>query len=346
MNDYKVFTHCLKIRQYFNKYLKYLEFNVLISKNTRKAYRIDFTQCMKSYLYFLHPFLSALQQRDFVDLSKKASFEKENTLSVDFEQIEELLSLLVRQSLKRWKNLSVSTKNRKYASLKACLSWMFKQNYTLRDLQYLVTLPKVPQALPVCLSVDEALVLISTIREELHLKEDNQRDFLLVLLLYGGGLRISEACSLRWEALNFYEKLIRIKGKGGSQRILALPNIVWDQLEALASRFLKNELGRKGEGLKGRVFSPSFSTRQAYLRVKFWGVKAGLAKPITPHVLRHSFATHLLNNGSDLRAVQELLGHKSLQATQKYTHLNLSHLSEVLEAHSPIKKINTSLSKP
>ena len=335
MNKYKTFIHCLKIRQYFSKYLKYLEFNALVSKNTLKAYRIDFTQCLKSYLYFLHPFLSSARQENFADLSKKMQFEgmlRDRKVSIEFRRIEELLLLLIKQSFKMWKDLSVSTKNRKYAALKSCLGWMFKQHYFERDLRNFIILPKVPQILPVCLSVDETSALISRVGREALLNEKNMRDFLLVLLLYGGGLRVSEACGLKWSAVDFYEKLIRIKGKGGGERVLALPDMVWDQLKTYASRC--KVTGHR----EGRVFPCSFSTRQAYLRVKFWGVKAGLAKPITPHVLRHSFATHLLNNGSDLRAVQELLGHRSLQATQKYTHLNLSHLSKVLETHSPIKK--------
>ena len=166
--------------------------------------------------------------------------------------------------------------------------------------------------------------LIDTIQKKAENKNKASYDLILVLLLYGGGLRVSEACYLRWEQIDFTNKTLLIKGKGGQERLSVLPNRVVKKL--------KNHQQKKGF-----VFH-NLSPRKAYDRIQYWGIKAKLNKPLSPHVLRHSFATHLLTSGSDLRSIQELLGHQSLAATQKYTHLELSHLAHVLKSKHPLHK--------
>jgi len=185
-----------------------------------------------------------------------------------------------------------------------------------------ISVPNVPQRIPHYLSVDEVFHLVETIQNEAHKKKEIQQDLLLVLLLYGGGLRVSEACRLQWKYIHLMHKTLLIKGKGGKERQIILPDIV--------VRKLKNH-----QKQKGFVFQ-KLSPRKAYDRVRYWGFKAQLHKPLSPHILRHSFATHLLVSGSDLRSIQELLGHQSLTATQKYTHLQLSHLTHVLDSKHPL----------
>ena len=145
----------------------------------------------------------------------------------------------------------------------------------------------------------------------------------LFFLLYGGGLRVSEACHLASNAINWESRVLKIKGKGGKERLAALPRRAFLHLEPLRGN---------GPYLFGAAPLPA---RKAYTMIRRLGRRAGLMKPLNPHALRHSFATHLLLGGSDLRVLQELLGHKTLAATQKYTHLDLAKLSETIENHHP-----------
>ena len=142
-------------------------------------------------------------------------------------------------------------------------------------------------------------------------------------------MRVSEACALKWSDVNWTQKHLRILGKGSKERLVVLPQSIWKLLED-AKTLQKDTQTNK------RIFS--FSTRTAYEKVKSWGKKAKLLKPLNPHALRHSFATHLLADGTNLRTLQALLGHSSLQATQKYTHLNLEQLAQTLKERHPLGK--------
>ena len=129
---------------------------------------------------------------------------------------------------------------------------------------------------------------------------------------------------------NLQSRNIRAGNRGGGESPLT-----YDKHNLQGSNKGAEE-SRRSNPLCGRVF-PGLAVRQAYEIVRRWGQRAGLSKPLSPHVLRHSFATHLLSSGSDLRTLQELLGHRSLSATQKYTHLQLSHLNRLLESYHPLR---------
>ena len=326
--DYKIFIHCLKIRHYVYKYLKYLEFNKIVSFHTLKAYRIDLRQFLTFYTATFSSSLSTVQKKQLSDLShNETTFLKKSDLNlINSTFLTALLEKHIKMSFKRWAKFSPATQNRKYACVKSFLKWLFIEGLIDKDLQAQIRLPQVPLRLPYYLSVDEALYLVKTVQKEKKLNNtsEKQRDLILILLLYGGGLRVSEACALKWKQVDFAGGILRIKGKGGKQRLCALPELALSELK----RYRQNS---------GFVFE-KLSSRKAYNIVKHWGKKAGINKPISPHVLRHSFATHLLNSGSDLRALQELLGHESLSATQKYTHLQMSHLAKILETRHPLKR--------
>ncbi|MEQ1724112.1 MAG: tyrosine-type recombinase/integrase, partial [Pseudobdellovibrio sp.] len=153
----------------------------------------------------------------------------------------------------------------------------------------------------------------------------------LFLLLYGGGLRISEACNLKWSDINFKEKRILILGKGNKERYAVLPSFCMDHLNAMF---------KKRESKNTYVFGDNpLNTRTGYEYIRTIGASAGLMKPLHPHSLRHSYATHLLTSGTNLRTLQTLLGHESLQATEKYTHLSVDHLARLIEQTHPLRKI-------
>jgi site-specific recombinase XerD len=180
----------------------------------------------------------------------------------------------------------------------------------------------VPTKVPHFLSLDEALALVQSLKKRRDTLRD--RDLALTLLLYGGGLRVSEAANLRWSDVDLHERLIRVKGKGGKERVVAIVRLLAEALSRLAKD------GRYVFGEK------PFSTRSAYEVIRRAGVAAALLAPLHPHALRHSFATHMLSSGTDLRVLQELLGHESLVATQKYLHLSIENLARTMEHNHPL----------
>lgn len=254
-------------------------------------------------------------------LDLKQAFDYEN--NSDSLSEEDLLQK-ARAAFNGWAHLSLASRNRKAATLKSFFSWAFDEELTVRDLSFQITAPKVPKKLPHFLSVDEVLSVLKTFE---GMDAAPLREKVLFLLLYGGGLRISEACALKWTDIHWPQKVFRIKGKGSKERVVALPQLT---LEVLTK-------WRKEAGDEDFVFGASpLNTRTAYEMVRKSGQRAGLLKPLHPHALRHSFATHLLSSGANLRVLQELLGHESLQATEKYTHLGIDHLARTMESLHPL----------
>ena len=367
-SDYIVFIHCIIIRYFACKYLKYLEFNKLFSPNTIKSYCIDLRQFLISDSPRFLASFSTVQKNGFFNLSQneknyskkpECAFLRENFINphLKTQNLTHILEKKLKPGLRSWANLSPASRNRKGAVVKAFLKWMFAKGWIDKDLQTLVRLPSLPQKLPVYLSVDEALCLVQTVQKAFLAKKgwEHQRDLILILLLYGGGLRVSEACQLTWKQVDWNKKVLRIKGKGGKQRLVALPDRVLKALKGipksarakkdkpvlsypLSKASLKTTSKTKIKSHLKHHNLNQLAERKAYDIVKHWGQKAGLAKPLSPHVLRHSFATHLLSSGSDLRTLQELLGHSSLVSTQKYTHLHISHLAKLLEKNHPLRR--------
>ena len=347
MLDLKLFHSCLVFRQYIYKYLKYIEFNKNLAKNTLRSYCIDLSQLLINYNPAIGDFFSKKGWSVYIDLSQDSSiFTTKSDLFSDivsqsafFLPQQKLLARqvedLIKYSFKKWASLSPASRNRKYACLKAFLSWLFNQGGVSENIQSWIQLPRIPQRIPYYLSVDEALHLVKFIQQRQAAASSSRvqnsdaisRDLLLVLLLYGGGLRVSEACSLKWSQVDIEGACLRILGKGAKQRLVSVPQVTLAEL-----------VRQKPNSKASWYVLKGLATRQAYEIVRNWGRLAGLSKPLSPHVLRHSFATHLLNSGSDLRTLQELLGHRSLSATQKYTHLQMSHLNQLLESCHPLCK--------
>jgi len=280
------------------QFLKHLELVESCSPHTLRAYKLDLQQAFEKYF--------------------AAKFEPEKYIE------------LCRIAMSSWARLSTNSRNRKLGSLKSFTGFLFDQGLTSEDLRVFLQGPKSQQKLPHFISVDEAISLLKQIKSERDLAKDEatrlliSRDYLLVLLLYGGGLRVSEACELKAKNILFEKNIIRIRGKGNKERLVALAPIVMKELKAAT----KNENSIWGE--------LELTTRKAYERVRYWGQRAGITTPLHPHALRHSFATHLLSSGANLRSLQELLGHRSLTATQKYTHISTHQLSEMMEKHHPL----------
>lgn len=279
------------LRDLIPKFLKYMENIKSSSAHTLKAYALDLSQ----------------------------TFAQTPVLS------EPEILPICHQAQLGWADLEPSSRNRKTAVLKSFLGYLFDQKLLPTDLRHQLKAPKVPKKLPHYISVDEVLAVIQSFRSG----EAPQNERVLFYLLYGGGLRISEACHLRWIDIQWDQRTLRILGKGGRERLVVLPAQALESLRALRSK--EDPLYVWGE--------KPLDARVGFGWIRGLGQKAGLLRPLNPHALRHSFATHLLSSGANLRTLQELLGHASLTATEKYTHLTVDQLARTLEKHHPLKKV-------
>lgn len=276
-----------------DKFLKYLENIKSSSPHTLRAYRRDLSQALEGV----------------------------NNLQNFCDRIPELQL--------RWKALSPASRNRKAATLKSFCVYLFEQKVIDEDWSRRVFSPKVPNKLPHFISVDEALTLLQ------FLKKDPRPQMFevetLFVLLYGGGLRVSEACRLRYLDIDPHQRVLRILGKGNKERLVAIPA----QAMALLEKRRKQSVQPARDFIWGEK---PLSTRKAYEWIRRLAIEAGLLRPLHPHALRHSFATHLLSGGANLRSLQELLGHSSLVATQKYTQVSMDDLARTLERSHPLSQ--------
>lgn len=193
-----------------------------------------------------------------------------------------------------------------------------------------VKAPRAPKRLPQALSPDDAVRLVSVQDDS----DPGLRDRALFELAYSCGLRVSELTGLDLDAVDAKAGEVRVTGKGSKTRIVPVGA---PALAALAAWLpIRARLARKGEnalfvGAAGRRLTP----REVQRRIKRWATAAGLTIDVHPHMLRHSFASHVLQSSGDLRAVQEMLGHASITSTQVYTHLDFQHLAKVYDAAHP-----------
>ena len=190
--------------------------------------------------------------------------------------------------------------------------------------------PKGKKKLPATLDVDQTKTWVEVDTEA----ELGVRDAAMLELFYSCGLRLSELCNLRWQDIHFQSSELRALGKGQKTRLLPIGTMAL----AACQRWL-SELQASGTALKyvfpGRAADSAISPRAVQMRVKLLAQRQGLWQRTYPHLLRHSFASHLLESSGDLRAVQELLGHADIRTTQVYTHLNFQHLAQVYDQAHP-----------
>ncbi len=304
-------TKNVQISEEIYNYLKFMKNIQSSSDHTIRAYMLDLEQIF-SFSRFL-----GLSQPDLI--KSAGSGEPEPMLG------EKDLLNSARAAFDRWRHLSASSKHRKIATLKSFLGWLYDNNRIESNLSDQFVCTKIPKRLPDFISVDEVMAVLQSFQQAdapAHLAAEKT----LFLLLYGGGLRVSEACALRWKDISWTNSCLRILGKGQQERLVILPPMSMHQLK-------KIKIQSQGDYIFGEN---ALNTRTAYEWIRQRGLKAGLLKTLHPHSLRHSYATHLLSSGANLRTLQELLGHKSLQATEKYTHIGIGQLAEMMEARHPL----------
>ncbi len=309
----------LEASQEIDNYLKYMQNIKTCSPHTVRAYKKD-----------LDGFFAPVKS------SKSTTYDLRTYFST------QLLDL---------GGLSLASRNRKTGTLKSFLNWLYETRKIDSALSELYHSPKVPRKIPHFISFDEVsgcLQFLSNratpIKEFEELQHRQQR--LLFLFLYGAGLRISEACQLKVKDVNEFDRKILIRGKGAKERIVVCPEFVWDEWIHYRN-YVKSRLTsvpNKYEFVFFRYQDENFSDepineRTGYGWIRSIGAQSGLTQSLNPHALRHSFATHLLNSGANLRVIQSLLGHSTLAATEKYTHLNLSQLYQTMEKAHPLGKL-------
>ncbi|WP_456433085.1 site-specific tyrosine recombinase/integron integrase [Thermosulfuriphilus sp.] len=232
---------------------------------------------------------------------------------------------------------SRATVMRRAATLKSFFSFLRRRRVISHNPARGLKLPRQRRSLPGYLTVDEVFALLD--HPEKKQRRFSLRDQAILELLYGTGLRVSEVSGLNLEDISFEPGLVRVYGKGGKERLVPLGKT--------AQKALKDWLKERGLYLKDPKERALFlncrgrrlSARSIHRLVRKRGRQAGIHRPLHPHLLRHSYATHLLEGGADLRAIQEMLGHSSLATTQRYTHLDLRHLMAIYDdAHPRARK--------
>jgi tyrosine recombinase XerC len=229
------------------------------------------------------------------------------------------------------KGVSARTLERKVASLKSFFKFLVKRGEIATNFADLISSPKRDKMLPVVLEKNEIIEMLVSLSENSILEIRNKT---IVLFLYATGLRVSELTGLNVSDVDYREGFVRVTGKGGKERIVPSG----DKAKSVLLKYLayrKELLKKETPALFLTKNGNRISARMVGNIVKECAKNLAVSKDIHPHTLRHSFATHLLENGANIRVIQELLGHSSLSTTQIYTHLSIDKLKESYEKHHP-----------
>ncbi len=303
----------MKTLNLFETFISYLEFEKEFSKNTIESYKNDLED-FKEYLDLIN--------KTPEDTDKKDAFN--------------YLIFLSKKKLKP------SSLRRKISAIRSFYKFLIKEELIKKDPTVDLTFPKNEKRLPQVLTIEEIEKLINIIDNK---TVKGKRDKAIIELLYSSGLRVSEILNLKINDLDFENNYLKCFGKGSKERIVPFGELaktyIIDYLKERERLKIDSELlfvNKKGEKLLRQHINNL---------LRIYSKKAKLKKNVHPHMLRHSFATHLLERGADLRSVQELLGHVDISTTQIYTHLTKDYLREIYLSTHPLwrkndKKSNTS----
>ena len=287
------------------------------SAHTIRNYRIDLNQ-----------FSDFLVQRN----ESSGSEDTPSTLeSIDFLTIRDYLGSLYS----RYKRTTIA---RKLSALRSFFTYLEKSGLRMANPAADISTPRLGKYIPTYLPVDEMFRLLAGPDRG---KPLGLRDLAMMEVFYSCGIRAGELAGLNGSSIDFEQRLIRVIGKGNKERIVpigkAALKAVRDYLKAMQPLREKTRDKAQDDPLFINFRGGRLTVRSIGRIIKKYGMKCGLMAEISPHTLRHTFATHLLDGGADLRSVQELLGHASLSTTQKYTHVSLDRLMEVYDKAHPRK---------
>lgn len=273
----------------------------------------EFTTCT-SYLYDIYKYMEYLESINITDYSK-----------INKDIIESYLKKLDDEEY------SIYSVVRKISSIKKFNHYLSKK-HNITDISNKIDVPRFYKKLPNILSIEEVDKLLDFDLND----EFDYRNKAMIELMYCAGLRVSELVNLKLEQIDINNKIVRIYGKGNKERIVPLGDVAIKYLSIYINEY-RNSM-KKGY-ITDNIFLNNHGkaiSRHGFIYIlKNISKSQGITKEITPHMLRHSFATHLLNNGADLRSIQIMLGHENLTTTQIYTHVNNTFLKENYDMYHP-----------
>ncbi|RKY63370.1 MAG: tyrosine recombinase XerC [Candidatus Latescibacterota bacterium] len=290
----------MKMKQLLKKFLDYLSLQKNCSSNTLRGYRRDIFQFI-----------------NFLKKNKINSFK-----SISYQDLLSYLGYL------RNYGYSETTIGRKVASLKSFFKFLSARKIIKSNPVALLSSPKKPDRLPDFLTLEEVEKILNIPSEK---NWQSLRDKAILELLYSTGIRVGELTSLKIGDIDFFQELIKVKGKGKKERIVPIGRYA---LKALIE-YIERRPNKKEKNVFLNKYGKPLSERSVERIIDKFSKKAGIGKKITPHTFRHTFATHMLDRGADLRTVQELLGHERITTTQIYTHLTVEKLKEFYNKTHP-----------
>ena len=293
------------MKEFVDTFLNYLSVERGLSRNTIVSYQGD----LKNYLGFL-------RNRNIETLSKATR--------------DDIINFMLYQKDRR---LSANSIARRLAAIKVFYRFLVRERLLKNDVTSLIESPKLWQKIPQTLSLNEVESLLSqpNIRDTQGI-----RDRAILETLYATGMRASEAVNLKVDGLNLDIGFLRCIGKGSKERVIPLGRKAIMSLKRYLDITRPKLLKRKeSEFLFLNRFGKKISRQSLWKIIKKYARQARIKKPIRPHILRHSFATHLLERGADLRSVQEMLGHANISTTQIYTHINKERLKTIHRLFHP-----------
>ena len=318
------------MNEHLRAFLQFLRLNRNASPHTVRAYESDLSQ-----------FLA------FVAIGQGVKRSQLRPSQLDRSAIRGFLAELHRAGHSR------ATAARKLAAVRTFLRHLRREELIEDDPGSLVSTPKRDVRMPAHLSEREIDALIGAAPDDTPL---GRRDRAILELFYASGLRLSELCGLDLDDVNLGAKMVRVLGKGGKERIVPFNTSAATAIRTYLKdrEVLVRQEGRDGKRFRSRPSRPSRPSSPLFVNfrggrltvrsidrlVRRWAAASSAPVGISPHALRHSFATHLLQRGADLRAIQELLGHARLSTTQRYTHVNAAQLLEVYKKSHPRAKIS------
>ncbi|NGX63367.1 MAG: Tyrosine recombinase XerD [Candidatus Anoxychlamydiales bacterium] len=282
-----------------NGFLAYIETEKALSKNTVEAYHRD--------IRYFHDFLKKKAIDRFQDVTQN--------------HIVEYLSFLKTK-------YAASSIYRSFIAIKVIFRFLKKENVIKIDITRYLDLPKIWQFLPAVLTCSEVESLLKQIKIDDFI---GARDRAILEILYATGIRVTESSNLK--ILDVSDNFIKVTGKGKKQRIVPIGKKAIEAIDHYLVNF-RNEI-QNIDYLFISKNGKKIDRITIYNRIKFYAKKANIKKNISPHTLRHSFATHLLENGADLRLIQDMLGHEDISTTDKYTHISKAHLKKAFENFHP-----------
>lgn len=268
------------------------------------------------------------------DLERLCTFLNENNISVAPETIaEETIQQFIYAVSKE---VNARSQARIISGLKSFFSYLIFEDYRADSPMELIEAPKIGRKLPDTLSVEDIDNLIAAVDLS---SPEGERNRAILETLYSCGLRVSELVSLKISDLFFDEGFVKITGKGNKQRFVPIAQSTQRYIESYKNH-IRNHLNI-AKGHEDTLFlnrrGKQLTRAMVFTIIKTLAVKINLQKNISPHTLRHSFATHLLENGADLRSIQMMLGHESITTTEVYVHLDRKHLTQIIHTFHPRK---------